>query len=121
MSDTHEAGRVSDRASRPGRDLTARWSRHTLKRAVKSVAYKLFPQLATELFSARARAHSQRLAHEWGCTALNQKLLTVIGDRVIDGPFRGIALSPMTAAEHLGPYLLGVYVLWNILQPNLTP
>jgi hypothetical protein len=80
-----------------------------LKRVVKNAAYKLFPRLATELFSARARAHTQRLAREWGCTALNQKLLTAIGNRVIDGPFKGLALSPMAAAEHLGPYLLGVY------------
>jgi hypothetical protein len=31
------------------------------------------------------------------------------GNRVQEGPFAGLILTPMTAAEQLGPYLLGVY------------
>jgi hypothetical protein len=46
---------------------------------------------------------------EWGCDALNRKLLEHLGNAVQQGPFAGLVLSPRTRAEHLGPYLLGVY------------
>lgn len=32
-----------------------------------------------------------------------------VGTRVLQGPFRGLILSPMTHREHIGPYLLGTY------------
>jgi hypothetical protein len=40
---------------------------------------------------------------------LNQRLISQAGDRVLDGPFRGLRLPPAAHREHVGPYLLGTY------------
>ena len=79
--------------------------KHRLKRAFLAVA----PETAIAVMSARSRAHSQRLVDEWGLVTLNHKLTDVFGLVVQAGPFRGLALSPMTMQEHLGPFLLGTY------------
>lgn len=59
--------------------------------------------------SARGRAHSHRVIASWGCGSLNRKLTERFGSRVQEGPFAGMALTAMTHAEQIGPYLLGVY------------
>ncbi|MFL6235256.1 MAG: hypothetical protein ACJ76N_19125 [Thermoanaerobaculia bacterium] len=79
--------------------------RRLLRRALDRVA----PRWTAEVSSARARAHAHRLVESWGCGALNRKLIERLGTSVREGPFAGLTLSPMTRAEHLGPYLLGVY------------
>lgn len=76
-----------------------------LKRILLAVA----PETTTAILSARARAHSQRLVKEWGLSEINEKLIREVGDRVVDGPFRGLKLTPKTYAEHIGPYLFGTY------------
>jgi hypothetical protein len=63
----------------------------------------------TGYFSARSRAYSHRLVEAWGCAALNQKIIARSGNRVQQGPFRNLILSPMAQKEHLAPYLLGIY------------
>jgi len=80
-----------------------------MKSVIKAAMYKVFPQLATQIFSARARAYSHKLVRELGCAALNEKLLKRFGNRVLHGPFAGMTLSPETCREHLAPFLLGTY------------
>ena len=46
---------------------------------------------------------------EWGLFDLNQRLIREAGDRVIDGPFKGLRLPLASHREHVGPYLLGTY------------
>jgi len=79
--------------------------KQTIKRALHSVA----PRWTTAIMSARARAHSHRILAEWGCGALNRTLVERFGNRVLEGPFAGLTLTPMTYREQIGPYLLGVY------------
>jgi len=79
--------------------------RDRLRRALQAVA----PRTAVTVTSMRARAHTQRMVKEWGLFDLNQRLLAEAGDRVLAGPFAGMTLSPMTHAEHVGPWLLGTY------------
>ncbi len=67
------------------------------------------PRWTTSLLSARARAHSHRVIASWGCGSLTRKLVERFGSDVQEGPFVGLTLTPMTYAEQLGPYLLGVY------------
>jgi hypothetical protein len=81
----------------------------TVKMLAKWAMTAVAPQTATVIMSARARAHSQRLARQWGLIDLNRRLVSHLGAVVQAGPFRGMALTPMTHDEHLGPYLLGTY------------
>jgi hypothetical protein len=76
--------------------------------------------MTTSLMSARARANSQRAVAAWGCGPVARKLTERLGNRVEEGPFAGLILTPMTQAEQIGPYLLGVYEselddAWNIV------
>jgi len=80
-----------------------------MKQLLKRAFFAAAPQTATAVFSARARAHSQRMIREWGLLDLNRKLIDRFGSTVQAGPFRGMTLSPATSREHLGPYLLGCY------------
>jgi len=79
------------------------------KSLVKRAFFAVAPQRAIQIMSARARAHSHRLAKEWGLIQLNKKLMRELGTQVVDGPFKGMTLTPMTYQEHIGPYLLGTY------------
>jgi hypothetical protein len=91
-----------------------------IKNIVKKSLLRLFPRVATQFFSARSRAFSQRLAREWGCVALNHKIIQELGNRVLHGPFSGMILTRETWREHLSPFLLGTYEselsnTWNSL------
>ncbi len=79
------------------------------RRLIRRALHRVAPRWTVEVSSARARAHAHRLVKSWGCDALNRKLIERLGPAVQEGPFAGLILSPMTHAEHLGPYLLGVY------------
>ncbi len=80
-----------------------------MKELVKRLLYKISPRWTTALQSARARAHSHRVVAGWGCGPLTRKLVARFGSSVQEGPFEGLTLTPMTHAEQIGPYLLGVY------------
>ncbi len=80
-----------------------------MKQFVKKCLYTIAPRWTTALMSARARAHSHRVVADWGCGPLTHKLVERFGCLVQEGPFAGLALTPMTHAEQLGPFLLGVY------------
>ena len=80
-----------------------------MKQLVKGLLYAVAPQWTTALMSARARAHSHRVVESWGCGPITRKLVERFGSRVQEGPFAGLALTEMTHAEQVGPYLLGVY------------
>ena len=80
-----------------------------MKQTIKQALHAMFPEWTTALMSARARAYSQSLMADWGCRDLNRKLIERFGPTVQEGPFAGMVLGPMAEAEHLGPYLLGVY------------
>ena len=67
------------------------------------------PRWTAALLSARARAHSHRVIAGWGSATVTRKLVERFGSRVLDGPFAGMILTPMTHAEQLGPYILGLY------------
>lgn len=97
-----------------------------MKQLIKHLLYKFAPELTTSMVSAKGRAHSHKVVREWGCGPINQKLISYFGNSVITGPFAGVILTPMTHAEQIGPYLLGVYEselddAWTtILQGNYT-
>ncbi len=80
-----------------------------VKQLVKNVMWRIAPEWIASVFSARARAHSQRVLAEWGLPELNRKLFERLGDRVLSGPFAGMVLTPMTSREQMGPCLLGSY------------
>ena len=80
-----------------------------MKRLVKRLLFAAAPGWTLALLSARARSRSHRIVAEWGSGAVTEKLITRFGSRVQSGPFAGLLLSPMTTAEQLGPFLLGVY------------
>ena len=80
-----------------------------MKAMLKKALFAVAPQWMTAQISARARAHSHRLFETWGCKALGEKLVQHLGNKVQEGPFAGMTLSPMTTAENLGPFLLGTY------------
>jgi hypothetical protein len=80
-----------------------------IKQLLKKTLFRLAPETMTAIQSARARAHSHRLVKQWGLVELNNKLLERFGTVVLSGPFRGMTLTPMSYAEHLGPFLLGTY------------
>lgn len=80
-----------------------------MKKLIKRVLESLAPEWTTALLSAKARAHSHRVVIEWGCVPVHEQLIQHFGTAVLAGPFKGVILSPMTHAEHIGPYLLGVY------------
>jgi hypothetical protein len=80
-----------------------------MKRLIKRTLLAAAPELMTGLLSARAWAHSHRMARKWGLNSLTEKLVAALGPVVRSGPFRGMTLTPMTHLEHLGPFLLGTY------------
>ena len=89
-----------------------------LKATIKSALCKIFPRVAAQVFSARARAYSQALVKRWGCLQLNDKIIHQVGNKVLHGPFSNMVLSPETCREHLAPFLLGTYErelheVWN--------
>jgi hypothetical protein len=81
----------------------------SLKSAVKRFAHAAAPRLAVAVSAQRARRRSHRLLKEWGLWDLNQRLIAEYGNQVLDGPFKGLTFSPLPRAEHIGPYLLGIY------------
>lgn len=97
-----------------------------LKPALKKLLHAALPRVATEIESARSRAHSHRLFRSWGCDALARALVERFGWTVQEGPFSGLTLTPRTRGEHLAPYLLGVYeseldVAWSVLLQGRYP
>jgi hypothetical protein len=80
-----------------------------LKQRGRDLLYAVAPRAAAALMSARARKHSHRLIEQWGYARLNEKLIAHLGTRVVEGPFEGMTLTPLASAEHLGPFLLGIY------------
>ncbi len=80
-----------------------------MKRIAKALLYRIAPRWTTAFMSARSRAHSHRVVDSWGCGRIARALVERFGNRVQEGPFAGLILTPMTHAEQLGPYLLGVY------------
>jgi hypothetical protein len=113
--DMAPAWRISPRVEANRRDPTERETPEPMKQWLKRTLYSVAPDRATSFFSARSRAHSHRVIAEWGCRRVNDLLLARHGNRVLTGPFQGLVLSPMTKAEQLGPYLLGLYE--NELHP----
>ncbi len=80
-----------------------------MKRLLKKLLYAIAPELTAALISARSRAHAHKVLESWGSRAITEKLVQHLGSRVQDGRFAGMELTPMTHAEQIGPYLLGVY------------
>jgi hypothetical protein len=76
---------------------------------VKRLIHAVSPRLAVALSASRGRRRSHRLLKEWGLWELNQRLIGELGNVVVDGPFKGLTLSHLPRAEHVGPYLLGTY------------
>lgn len=80
-----------------------------IKTRIKDILYTFFPGPSAQLFAVRARAYSQALARSWGCIALNDKVVSQFGNKVLHGPFSGIELSAEARREHISPFLLGTY------------
>jgi hypothetical protein len=78
--------------------------------AIRDLIRALLPErILTSVSAVRARKHSHGLNAEWGVAALSKTLLDQLGPRVLEGPFKGLEIPRSVAAEHLGPYLLGIY------------
>ena len=91
--------------------------------AAKHMAQRVAPKLAIAVQASRARRQSHRLLKEWGLWSLNQRLVAELGNQVLDGPFKGLILTPRAGVEHIGPYLLGTYEAelhdtWSRLLPR---
>jgi hypothetical protein len=87
---------------------------------MKRLAYTVAPRLAVAVSSSRGRRRSHRLIRQWGLADLNQRLIGDLGNRVIEGPFKGLILTQLAQLTHIGPYLLGTYEMeltpwWNRL------
>jgi hypothetical protein len=80
-----------------------------MKKLIKRVLESVAPEWTTAQLSAKARAHSHWVVREWGCGPVHEKLIQKFGTAVMTGPFKEVILTPMTHAEQIGPYLLGVY------------
>lgn len=78
---------------------------------VKELGFAVAPRLAAAVSSSRARRRSHMYVKEWGLFDLNQRLIRAAGDRVLDGPFKGLRLTSSAQREHVGPYVLGTYEL----------
>jgi len=102
-----KAGRNDGTAAEGARSLNP-WTRF-VKQLAKALMYRIAPQWTTALLSARARVYSHEVIASWGSGAVTRKLVEKFGSRVLDGPFAGMILTPMTHAEQLGPYILGLY------------
>src|SRR3954453_3847601 len=89
--------------------MSREMKRPPLRRRLRRALDRLAPRWTVAVSSARARAHAHRLVESWGCGELTRKLIERFGSAVREGPFAGLILTPMTRAEHLGPYLLGGY------------
>lgn len=76
---------------------------------VKTLAFGVAPRLAAAVSSSRARRRSQMYVKEWGLFDLNQRLISAAGDRVLEGPFKGLRLTASAQREHVGPFVLGTY------------
>ena len=81
----------------------------TVLDVLRQLLARTAPKSAATITAARARAHSHRLIKQWGIDRLNLKLIANLGRDVLEGPFAGLRLTPMCEAEHIGPFLLGVY------------
>lgn len=81
----------------------------TSRDVAKRLLHAASPRLAARLSASRGRALSHRLVKQWGVDELNRKLVDHFGLQVQEGPFAGLRLTPVCEAEHLGPFLLGVY------------
>lgn len=81
----------------------------TAKGLAKSALRALAPSAALSIGAARARAHSQRIAHGWGLPAIGRAIMDRYGRSVLSGPFQGLALTDDATREHFAPYLLGTY------------
>jgi hypothetical protein len=80
-----------------------------LRLRLKRYLDQLFPRAAAVRRAARSRRRSHQFVEQEGFPALNRRLADVMGTRVLSGPFAGLALTPMTFMEHVGPCLLGTY------------
>lgn len=97
-----------------------------MKAALRRLLHAAAPWLAAEITAARGRRHAHRLFRQWGCDTLTRELVDHLGSTVQEGPFAGITLTPSTYAEHLAPYLLGVYEselddAWSIVLEGTYP
>lgn len=80
-----------------------------MRQFAKRILGRIAPQWTTSLLSARARVESHRCVALWGSGPVVDRLIERFGNRVQEGPFAGLVLTPMALAEQLGPYLLGLY------------
>jgi len=80
-----------------------------LKEVIKSIVSSLAPSYYLELKSRRARAHSEKLEREWGCSDLTKKIIGMQGPVVKRGPFAGVEFVEQTHHRHLTPKLIGAY------------
>ncbi len=79
------------------------------KALLKSALFAVAPRWTATRMAARARAHSHAVVRHHQLHTLTAALVDHLGRHVLEGPCQGTVLTPMCDAEHLGPFLLGVY------------
>jgi len=97
-----------------------------LKNAAKALLSHLAPDYYASLTARRARAHSERLESEWGCSQLTKAFISEHGPVVKRGPFAGVLFVPETHHRHLLPKLVGAYEeelngVWAAILKNDYP
>jgi len=76
-----------------------------LKNAIMQIA----PSWGLRLFAIKSRRFNQLLLQKMGYSDLNEKIISLYGCRVLDGPFRNLCIPESCKYEQLGPYIFGTY------------
>jgi hypothetical protein len=97
-----------------------------MKQAVRRALSAIAPRWTAALIAIRGRRHAHRVVQSWGCADLNRRLVERLGLTVCEGPFAGTVLPRAALAEHLGPFLLGVYEseldpAWDVVLARRYP
>jgi hypothetical protein len=80
-----------------------------IKGWLKQILYSVAPHWTARVMAPRSRAQAHAYLALHGYPERNDRLLAHFGNRILEGPFQGLALSPVARAEHLGPYVMGTY------------
>jgi hypothetical protein len=97
------------------RDLQAKWQfahgglSSLIKRQLKTIALRAFPETALKFFSIRSRRKIEAQARHLGLDKLARQIARATGGAVAAGPFVGLKLNYEQFPTHASPKILGTY------------